>query len=112
MQPPTDPSTDRRIRLEAGPRWTSAHAGRGPTLQILVWRLAVTWRGHGGGIVAWLVPLAVVERADARVRWRPVPHLTLAVHVCGLALAAWLIFRPDRRATPAQFRVEPGGTDR
>jgi hypothetical protein len=112
MPPLNVPTTSPSLRLAAGPRWTAAHACRGHSLQVVAWRLALTWRGHGGGIVAWIVPLAVVERAEARARWRPLPHCTLAVNALGLALAAWLIIRPDRGATPARLRLQPGGNDR
>src|SRR4051794_9070035 len=106
MQPSTDTTRGHSIRLEAGPRWTPAQPCRGRLLQVLAWRLAIAWAGRSGaGTVAWLIPLAVAERESTRVRWRPVPHLTLAVNAFGLALAAWLIFGPGRGTAPRPRRA-------
>ncbi|HLH23918.1 MAG TPA: hypothetical protein VK066_15450 [Chloroflexota bacterium] len=87
------------IWLDCGLRRSAALAVRGRAVQVLVWRLAVGWRGAGtiGGAVVW--PLAVVERRGGQVRWRPVPDPTLFVAVLALALAAWSA-RGRRRAAP------------
>jgi hypothetical protein len=99
MQASSGSSGRRRFWLEAGPRRTVARRLDGRTLQVLVWRLAAGWQGRGGVAAAWVLPLAVLERQAAQERWRPVPNLTLAVNVLGLALAAWVIVSISREET-------------
>lgn len=98
MQPSSRVWNGRALWLECGPRRTAALQAHGRTLKVLVWRLAVGGGSRGGAAMAWVLPIAVVERRGGRERWHAVPDLTLAVRALGLVLAAWLIFRPARVA--------------
>ena len=99
--PASSSSGDRRpFWLECGPRRTAALQAGASELRILVWRLAIGWRGPAGGTAAWLLPFALVERRGGRERWRLVPDLTLAVGVLGVAVAAWVAFRPGWGTAP------------
>src|SRR5437763_6941663 len=83
-------ATRPQLWLECGPRRAPALRARGRLLQVLVWRFAVGWRGGAGAAAAFVLPLAVTERAGARERWWPVPDVTLLVTALGLALGAWI----------------------
>jgi hypothetical protein len=59
------------------------------TLSVVACRLALNWRtSRGGGTYALALPLLVIERRDGVERRHPVPHVTLAVLVATLGVAA------------------------